>query len=199
MTANKLPTLAEIYADNIEETQRVEQFTMLLNKEPKPEWVKVHPFGKFKYLPIDKIEYLLKMIFKQYKIEVIETKQMFNGVTCTVRLHYLHPVTGEWMYHDGVGAEALQTKKGTSAADMININTNALAMAIPIARASAIKNAAATFGNLFGANLNRHDSIHYRGDTAILNAPVIQNVSDLLKRNDTEIIETELVTNEKTN
>lgn len=193
MSQNKLPTLAELYADNIEQAQRIEDYTRLLAKDPKPEWVKKHPFGGYFYLPIDKVEYLLKMIFKQYKIEVLETKQMFNGVTCTVRVHYVHPVTGEWSYHDGVGAEALQTKKGTSAADMININTNALAMALPIAKASAVKNACFAFGALFGANLNRRDTLGYTGDKSILNAPIVTSVSDLLKHESNEIIETVLV------
>ena len=199
MSANKLPTLAEIYADNIEETQRVEQFTMLLNKEPKPEWVKTHPYiSGYRYLPIDKIEYLLRMIFKQYRIEITGQGTAFNGVWVTVRVHYFHPVTQTWEFHDGIGAAQLQTKKGTSAADLVNINNGALTMAFPLAKTVAIKDCCDHFGNLFGANLNRRDTLAYQGDKTILNAPVIQNVSDLLKPRNTEIIETELI-NEKTN
>jgi hypothetical protein len=163
-----LPTIADLYSGNIKQAQQLEQFAILMNCSPEPSWVKKHPFGGFNYLPIDKVEFLLKSIFKQFRIEVLSTSEMFNGVTCTVRLHYKNPVTDEWDYHDGVGAESLQTKKGCSAADFASINTNALAMALPIARASAIKNAAMTFGNLFGANLNRRDTLGYQGEASIL-------------------------------
>ena len=166
--AIQLPSIADLNSGNIKQAQELEQFTVLMNCPPNPAWIKVHPYGKFNYLPIDKVEYLLKMIFRQFRIEVLNTNQMFNGVTCTVRLHYLNPVTSEWEYHDGVVAESLTTKKGCSAADFSAINTNALAMALPIARASAIKNAAMTFGNLFGANLNRRDAIDYTGEQSIL-------------------------------
>lgn len=164
----QLPTIADLYSGDIKQAQELEKFTMLMNCEPASHWVKVHPFGKFNYLPIDKVEYLLKMIFKQFRIEVLSTSQMFNGVTCTVRVHYFHPVTQEWTYTDGVGAEALQTKKGSSAADFASINNNALAMALPIAKSSAVKNACFALGNIFGGNLNRKDTVDYQGESSIL-------------------------------
>ena len=36
---------------------------------------------------------------------------LLNCVEVTVRIHYKEPITGEWMYHDGVGASEIQTKK----------------------------------------------------------------------------------------
>ena len=164
----QLPTVAELYSENIKQAQDLERYTVLMNSEPNPAWIKKHPFGGFLYLPIDKVEYLLKMIYKQFRIEVLSTSEMFNGVSCTVRVHYLHPITQEWSYSDGVGAEQLQTKKGMSAADFSAINNNALAMALPIAKASAVKNACFSLGNIFGANLNRRDTIGYFGETSIL-------------------------------
>lgn len=170
---NSLPTLADIYEDDIERVQKIEKFTMLLSKEPKDSWVKVHPFiNGYKYLPIDKVEHLLRVIFKQWKIEITGQGVAFNGVWVTVRVHYLHPITNEWLFHDGIGAEQLQTKKGCSAADLAAINNGALKMAFPLAKAVAVKDACDHFGTLFGANLNRKEVVSFTGDASILKAEI---------------------------
>jgi len=167
--ASNLPTLADLYSDNIEQAVKLEQFTVLLNQPPKPEWVVKHKFIKdYYYLPIDKVEYLLKAIFKEYKIEITGQGIAFNGVWVTVRVHYKHPITGEWMFHDGIGAEQLQTKKDTSPADLVNINNGAVKMAFPIAKTVAIKDACDHFGTLFGSNICRKDTVDYGADSSLL-------------------------------
>jgi hypothetical protein len=144
-------------------------FVTLMNQPPKLEWVKEHPFIRgYKYLPIERIEYLLKTILKSYKIEITGQGQSFNGVWVTVRIHYLHPVTNEWLFHDGIGASQLQTAKGTSPADLNNINNGALSMAFPVAKTIAIKDACDHFGKLFGADLNRKDVINYELDLTLI-------------------------------
>jgi len=161
---NKLPTLAELTGD-IELAYKNDAFNSLLSSKPKPEWVKEHPFIKgYKYLPIDKIEYLLRRIFKEYRIEITGQGTAFNGVWVTVRIHYKSPINGEWSFHDGIGAAQLQTAKGTSPADLGNINNGALSMAFPIAKTVAIKDACGMFGSIFGANLNRRDVVEYAPD-----------------------------------
>lgn len=161
---NKLPTLQELYADPTE-ALKADQLAVILNQAPPASWVKEHPFIRgYKYLPIDKIEYLLKRIFKRYRIEVLREGTSFNGVYVVVRLHYMNPLTGEWDYHDGVGAAQLQTAKGTSPADLANINNGALSMAFPIAKTIALKDAADHFGTTFGADLNRKDTLNYSAD-----------------------------------
>lgn len=165
----KLPTLAEIHEENLEVAFKNEQLNLILNSQPKQEWIKIHPFIKdYKYIPIDKIEYLLRRIFKFYRIEILRESVAFNGVYVVVRVHYLNPVTNQWDFHDGIGAQQLQTKAGTSAADLININNGAVSMAFPIAKTVAIKDACDHFGSLFGANLNRKDSIAYTPDNSVL-------------------------------
>jgi hypothetical protein len=140
-----------------------------MNQQPKAEWVKVHPFIKnYKYLPIERIEFLLKTIFKSYRIEVLREGTSFNGVFVVVRVHYLHPLTNTWEFHDGIGASQLQTAKGTSPADLNNINNGALSMAFPMAKTIAIKDACDHFGNLFGADLNRKDVISYDIDLTLI-------------------------------
>lgn len=163
-----LPKIQDIYNDKIA-TQKDDIFVTLMNQLPNEKWIKVHPFIKnYKYLPIERVEYLLKTIFKRYRIEITGQGQSFNGVWVTVRVHYLHPITGEWDFHDGIGASQLQTSKGTSPADLGNINNGALSMAFPMAKTIAIKDATDHFGKLFGSDLNRKDIISYDLDLTLI-------------------------------
>jgi len=165
----KLPTLQELFADEIEIAGKSEGLNAILNVQPPPAWIKTHPFiADYRYLPIDKVEYLLRKIFKNYRIEVLREGTAFNGVFVVVRVHYLNPATGQLDWHDGIGACQLQTKKGTSPADLMNINNGALSMAFPIAKTVAIKDACDHFGNIFGANLNRKDTIPFTPDTELI-------------------------------
>jgi len=160
----KLPTLAELYSD-ADMALHKDSLNYLLNQQPPASWVKEHPYIRgYKYLPIDKVEYLLRKIFKSYKIEILSQGTAFNAVWVTVRVHFKDPVTGEWSYHDGIGAAQLQTAKGTSAADLANINNGAVMMAYPIAKSLAIKDACDMFGSLFGANLNRREVVTFEPD-----------------------------------
>lgn len=164
MEKQNLPTIADLTKD-VELAFKNDQLNLLLNQPPPQAWVKVHPFIKgYNYLPIDKVELMLKRIFKRYRIEITGQGTAFNGVWVTVRLHYQNPTDGQWDYHDGIGAAQLQTAKGTSPSDLININNGALSMAFPIAKTVAIKDAADMFGNLFGANLNRKDIVEFQAD-----------------------------------
>ena len=122
----------------------------------------------YKYLPIERVEFLLKTIFKQYRIEVTGQGTAFNGVWVTVRVHYKDPISGEWSFHDGIGASQIQTKKGASAADMANINNNAVGLAFPMAKTEALKNACKSFGKLFGSDLNKADDIAYTFDLTLI-------------------------------
>jgi len=164
-------SIIDLYKDkNL--TVKQEQLNVFLNQDPPKNWVKIHPFVKnWKYLPIDKVEFLLKKFFKAYRIEVIEYKQIFNAISCHVRVHYLNPATSEWDYHDGIAAVELQTKKDTGnlQADFSNVNKGACTMALPIAKSLAIKDACDMFGSVFGANLNRKDVQPYSMDEKLLN------------------------------
>lgn len=178
---NKLPTLAELTQD-VEIAFKNDQFNLLLNQEPPAKWVKTHPYIKgHKYLPIDKVEYLLRRIFKTYSIEITGQGTAFNGVWVTARLKVKNPVTGEFMSFDGIGAAQLQTKSGSSPAELQNINNGALAMAFPIAKTYAIKDAADCLGKIFGADLNRLDVLPYEPDS---NLNVMMSNAEKLKAND---------------
>ena len=172
---SNLPAIKEIYEQSVvAKKDEIRVLTALLNEPPMADWVVEHPYIKqeitvngqkqkvpYKYIPIGTVEYLLRSIFGQYKIEVTGQGTAFNGVWVTVRVHYLDPITQTWLYHDGIGASQLQTKSGSSPAELQNINNGAITMAFPNAKSIAIKDACDHFGRLFGADLNRKDYVEY--------------------------------------
>lgn len=178
---NNLPAINDIYNKSVvAKSDDVRLLTALLNEPPLNEWVVEHPYIKqeitvsgvkqkvpYKYIPIGTVEYLLRMVFGQYKIEVTGQGTAFNGVWVTVRVHYVDPITKQWLYHDGIGAAQLQVKQGTSPADLQNINNGAIAMAFPNAKSIAIKDACDHFGRLFGSDLNRKDYVEYENTDSI--------------------------------
>jgi hypothetical protein len=204
---SNLPTIQELHEENALVSYKNDQLNLLLNQEPKKEWVKEHPFVKgHKYIPIDKVEFMLRKIFKKYSIEITNQGTSFNGVWVTVRVHYFHPTEATMMYHDGIGAVQLQTAKGTSPADLQNINNGALSMAYPIAKTLAIKDACDHFGKLFGCDLNRKDTMAFKVDanpleskeTLIALFDLMQDLVPLDKREHIErIINTSEVKNYK--
>jgi len=193
-TKSKLPTFDDLINDNelIKKTDE-KKLTILLNQHPPANWVAKHPYIKkeiiingekkvvpYEYLPINKVEFLLNRIFGRYKIEVLSTYIILNTVCCNVRVHYFHPIYNEWYFHDGVGAQEIQTKKdsGSLNLDMSNINKSAIQMALPIAKSLSIKDACDHFGKLFGSDLNRKDEVNYNG---LLSENIIKRVNEVEK------------------
>ena len=89
---SNLPTIQELHEENALVSYKNDQLNLLLNQEPKKEWVKEHPFVKgHKYITIDKVEFMLRKIFKKYSIEITNQGTSFNGVWVTVRVNYFHP------------------------------------------------------------------------------------------------------------
>lgn len=132
----------------------------VLAQNPPKEWVKTRPYAKdVKYLPIDKVESTLDAIFQDWRVEIKQLFQLAQSICAVIRLHYRDPVTGEWTYHDGTGAVPLKTDKGASAADLSKIKSDAVATGAPAAVSFAIKDAADHLGNIFGRNLNRHETV----------------------------------------
>jgi len=168
----QLPTLQELVKD-LTSYEESDKLNFLLNQPVPKDWISYHPFIKkeitndkgqkekvpYPYLAIDKVEYLLRKIFKRYRIEILREGQTFNGVFVTVRVHYWNMVFNDWDFHDGIGSIHLQVKSGSSPADLANINNGALSMAYPLAKTLAIKDACDHFGDIFGANLNRKDTL----------------------------------------
>lgn len=159
----RLPAIVDLYNDvEIEITDKRNQLNVLLNQPPAESWLKEHPsIQGYKYIPINRIEYLLYRIFIKWRVEVKTVDLYANSMVVTVRLHYLDPVTGDWEWQDGVGASPLQTDKGAGAIDFMKMKNAAVMMAAPAAETYAIKDAAEKLGKLFGKDLNRKDQIGY--------------------------------------
>ena len=158
---NKVPKIQDIHND-LQEAFKTDQLNLLLNQPPKKEWVKDHPFAKnVKYIPIDKVEFMLTKIFGEWRVEILSEGQMFNSVYVKVRLHYKRPTDSVWSFHDGLGAVGVQTDKGASASDLNAIKQDAIMKALPAAESYAIKDAAEKLGVLFGKDLNRKETMPY--------------------------------------
>lgn len=154
----ELPSIQSLYND-VEATAQNNDLNILLNQEPKKEWIKPNPFaGNSEYIPIAIIEYLLTSIFVKHRVEIKESKHVLNSFVVTVRLHYMNPISGEWEWQDGIGAAPLQTDSGTTISAE-TLKTSALSMAAPMAETFAVKDAADKLGKLFGKDLNRKHTI----------------------------------------
>lgn len=160
-TINKLPTLSDLYSDKAI-VNKQNQLNIILNAEPKKEWIKKHPFVKnLDYLPIERVEYLLTMIFAKWRVEVKEIKLLANSIVTTVRVWVKDPITGEWDYQDGIGAMPIQVAKGSGATEFDKMNSSAVQIGSPSSESFAIKDACEKFGRIFGKDLNRKDNINY--------------------------------------
>lgn len=165
--ARKLPALAD-FDMSPEQAANVDQFNAYLNQDPPGSFIESHPLltdsktkKPLQYIPIDKVEFLLTVVYQQWYVEILEVGSLFNSVYCTIRLHYRHRVTGEWLYQDGVGAQGMQTDAGAKASDMSAIKQSAVTMGLPSAKSYAIKDAADHLGRMFGKDLNRKDTIQF--------------------------------------
>ncbi len=168
-----LPVLADLYSDT-ELKIAQNDLNILLNAPPAPQWLKDHPFAKVKkvidgrkvdvpakYIPIERIEWLLTRVFIRWHVEVKTVQLIANSVEVTVRLYYQDVVTKEMLWQDGIGAVALQTDQGAGAIEFDKIKSSAVQIAAPAAETYAVKDAAEKIGNLFGKDINRQTYIAY--------------------------------------
>lgn len=165
----KQVAIQELY-DNPELVLKQDQVLILLDQPPPENWITTHTqIAGYKYLPIDKVEFLLKKLFKGYRIDVKKTGILFNAIEVTVRVNYIDIATGEWTYQEGVGAEELQTaaRTGVLKTDFSNVNRGAVKMALPIAKTIAIKDACDHIGRIFGSDLNRKNVIALSQDALL--------------------------------
>ena len=169
----QLPKLADLYSDT-ELKIAQNDLNILVNAEPNPGWLRDHPFAKkeviidgkkvkvpIKFIPIERIEWLLTRIFIRWHVEVKTVQLIANSVQVTVRLYYQDVVTKEMLWQDGIGAVALQTDSGAGAVEFDKIKSSAVQMAAPAAETYAVKDAAEKIGKFFGKDINRATQIDY--------------------------------------
>jgi len=187
---SKIPAIKDLY-ENKQITQKNQELNILLNQQPKVEWVKTHPITKTKYIPIEIVEYLATNIFSKWWVDIKSTQLLANSIVVTVKVSVTDPITGEAMYQDGVGASPIQTDKGAGAVDFNSMKSVGVQLAAPSAESYAIKDAFEKFGKLFGKDLNRKDEMNYQGalENAVANLEftyraeiqAIDNIEDLQK------------------
>jgi hypothetical protein len=165
----QLPDIKDLYGD-LEMKQDANRLNVLLNQNPAKGWLRQHPTATKKvngrtipidYIPIERIEWLLTRIFIRWYVEVKAIQQVANSIVVTVTLHYLDPLSSEWMRQDGIGAAPMQTNAGAGATDWMQIKSAAVQIGAPAAESYAIKDAAEKIGKLFGKDINRADQIGY--------------------------------------
>ena len=144
--------IEELWA-NKEFMDRVGWLNRELNQEPDPTWIKILLGTNVKYLPIERIEWLLIDIFGKFHYEVKSVAVSDGSVYCVVRVHYYNPVLDCWEWADGVGASPLIAAE----------KEMAMALALPAAKTFAVKDAVEPLGKIFGKDLNRADMIAYDG------------------------------------
>ncbi len=157
-----LPKLQNLLDGDIELKESQNALNVLLNAEPPASWIKKHPIASnVKYLPIERIEWLLTRIFFMWRVEIKAVRLIANSVSVDVRLYYLDRFSDEYLWQDGTGAAPLQTDKGAGAIEFDKIKNDAVMKAAPAAESYAIKDAAEKIGKIFGKDLNRHDKLMY--------------------------------------
>lgn len=150
---------------NPDRDERLYSYNTFISRKPHQKWLKVYeglskPNKPYLYIPIGIMEQLLTYIYGEWRVEVMNVSMMADAATVTVRLHYKDRfVDNQWKYVDGIGACGFQKDKSND--QFKDYKLVAAQMAVPSAKTFAIKDAAESLGNIFGANLNRKDVIDF--------------------------------------
>lgn len=156
-----IPTLKDLVSEN-DESIKLNNLMVLLNQDPPKNWLKDHPMViGYKYIPIERVEWLLTRIFTKWWVEILDTKIIANSAVVTVRLFVINPLNGETWHNDGVGCSPIQTDKGAGATEFDKVKSDGVMKAMPSAESYAIKDAADKFGKIFGKDTGRKLSMDY--------------------------------------
>lgn len=177
-TKRQLPAIADLYNGDIDLKRDMNELNVLLNQNPAEKWLKEHPMAKTKYIPIERIEWLLTKIFIDWKVEIRQVQIIANSCVVTIRLYYRDVLTNEMLWQDGVGAAPIQTDKGAGATDFNKVKSDGVMKAAPAAESYAVKDAAEKIGKLFGKDLNRADQIMYDN---LAQVPAVDKYSEMFK------------------
>jgi hypothetical protein len=162
MEKRNLPTIQELRGSDAIIASKQNELNVLLNQNPSEQWVKIHPLAKgVRYIPIERVEWLLTNIFQRWRVEIMNTQLIANSIVVHIKLHYQSVLDGSWDWQDGIGAAPLQTDKGSGAVEFDKIKNDAVMKAAPAAESFAVKDAAQKIGKLFGKDLNRADELGY--------------------------------------
>jgi len=151
----------------------MESFTQRLNAPPEQESVDKTPDGKAGTILISHIQNLLDEYFwGLWSESEMKWQQIGNEIVATMMLTVIHPVWGKEITRIGAAAIVIMVDKAPDniqgneknlwALNMQNKKSNALDMAFPKLKTECLKNAANSFGKLFGRDLNRKKQDEYK-------------------------------------
>lgn len=138
----EIPTLQELINGNID----LNPLEKLLESEPPKEWLKDLEVTQnkvkatIKYLPIERVDYLLRSIYSDNWCEILSTGIFQSSCQVTLRLFVVNPIDKKIHHVDGVG--------GASSVGGVDV-------ALALAKANAKKNASKELGKIFGRDLSR--------------------------------------------
>ena len=177
-----LPTYADLLTP-ISESENT--LNSLFNSPVIMEWVVSHPdFSDYKYLPIEKVIFLLNKILKNnWDVEIISRTTVRNYVEVSVRIHYFDIDSEEWRYKDGIA-----TCEFTA--------PHSLRSAFQIAKSGAICDAMGVFP-LFGSELNKNQKPNVAEQSVKKDkwgklSDLFEEVRSLLVQTDIEVIEQDI-------
>lgn len=136
------------------------------------------------YIPKSGIEKTLEHVYGEFYIETVSTTIMQNIIIKDVRLHLVHPVTGEKFFMDGTAGAAI----GNDKKNELILCPNDARNKPTIVRTMAIKNAAESLGRIFGRDLNDNKGFSNKADSNI-----IEKEYDISTFNSPELLKTEIV------
>jgi len=146
--------------------KQLETFQKSLQSEPKKDDIKINKFANnSKFVPIGIIEKTLDEIFGGvWQTRNYEYKVVVNELVGSLELWVYHPLLHEWIVRTGTGAVPITLKSGSKVTDIEAKQINACVTVAPHLKAECLKNAAKSFGAMFGRNLNRKndDYISYQ-------------------------------------
>lgn len=146
----------EITTTNISDEFKlqIEAFIDAINKPPRK--TKTDQKKGIVYITISEIEVLLDTIFfGQWQTEITQCLIVGNEIVMNIKLGIFHPITQQWIWRAGTASAMIRQVKDAKISDIDSKIKNAVEMDAPHAKASAIKNAAQSLGNMFGRNLRR--------------------------------------------
>jgi hypothetical protein len=154
--------------------EAMQNFCARLNALPTADSVDKTPDGKAGTILISHIQMLLdEYFFGLWSEKNFKWQQIGNEIVGSLELEVIHPVWGKEIVRTGAGAITIMVDsapdevkadpkaKNLWALDMQNKKPNALDMGFPKLKAECMKNAANSFGKLFGRDLNRKKVDNY--------------------------------------
>lgn len=162
-----------------EERYYEEKMLEILNLEPPEEFIREMKIGsekkdgkwvdkKSKYIPIDKVYFLLYRTFGlRWNHTITHILLIANSPVVSCRLDCKVPNTSIWFTRSGTGAKPLSQDAGTTkespVISLLGLQNSAVQLQAPTADSQALKFAASRLGKLFGMHLDRTDYIDYDG------------------------------------